>query len=537
VGMKSMYPVALVILDGFGYSTDKKHNAIAEAHMPNFNEWWQQYAHSIIQAAGTAVGLPDNVMGNSEVGHLTIGSGRIIKQTMTVWLESIEDGSFSCNRVLLEGFKQLQEIGGALHIMGLLSDAGVHSHEKTLYASIAAAVDAGIKKIIIHPFLDGRDVAPQSAYDYLERLAQFIKPYNDGNNNKCHVFIGSIHGRFYVMDRDNNWERIEKSYRVLTEKSSFAPSFAKSFGGHGKASEDRQSYETWERVLESNYAQNITDEFIVPTQLDPDGIVHNGDGILFCNVRPDRARELTRCFVQSDLTEQFTQFPLKPLSLTFFMTPVVYDVHLPTTVLFPRAPVLNTLKDVLSKHGKTIFAIAETEKYAHVTYFFRGENEEPVKTETRIMIPSIHTQNYINNPEMSAEKITDAVITSLHENPCDFYLINYANADMVGHSGDFDATVKAVECLDVQLKLLYDVIVQKMDGTLYITADHGKAEQMYDAITEQPQTAHTSNPVPFLMIKKGVGHAALPIAELANIAPFILQNMGIDVPHEMKKLL
>ena len=232
------------------------------------------------------------------------------------------------------------------------------------------------------------------------------------------------------------------------------------------------------------------------------------------------------------------------------MTPVVYDVHVPTTALFPRAPVLNTLKDVLSEHGKTIFAIAETEKYAHVTYFFRGENEEPVKTETRIMIPSIHVQNYINNPKMSAEKITDAVIASLHEKPCDFYLINYANADMVGHSGDFDATVKAVECLDVQLKLLYDVVVQKMDGTLYITADHGKAEQMHDAATGQPQTAHTSNPVPFLMINplshkaseglrkasKGMEQGnALPLKELSDIAPFILGNMNIPVPNEMKK--
>jgi 2,3-bisphosphoglycerate-independent phosphoglycerate mutase len=515
--MKSMYPVALVILDGFGYSTDKKHNAIAQAHMPNFNEWWQQYPHSIIQAAGTAVGLPDNVMGNSEVGHLTIGSGRIIKQPMMLWLESIEDGSFAHNKTLCTGFEELKQIGGALHIMGLLSDAGVHAHEKTLYASIAAAVDVGIKKIIIHPFLDGRDVAPQSAYEYLERLSQCIKPYNDGNNNKCHVFIGSIHGRFYAMDRDNNWERIEKSYRVVTEKQD-------------------EPYESWERVLESNYAQNITDEFIIPMQLDPDGIVHNGDGILFCNVRPDRARELTRCFMQPYLTEQFTQFPLKPLNLTFFMTPVVYDVHVPTTVLFPRAPVLNTLKDILSEHGKTIFTIAETEKYAHVTYFFRGENEELVKTETRIMIPSIHVQNYINNPKMSAEKITDAVIASLHEKPCDFYLINYANADMVGHSGDFDATVKAVECLDVQLQLLYDVIVQKMDGTLYITADHGKAEQMLDTATGQPQTAHTSNPVPFLMIKKGMETAnALPLKELSDIAPFILGNMNIPVPNEMKK--
>ncbi len=296
--MKSTHPVALVILDGFGYSVVKKHNAIACARMPHFNQWWQHYPHAVIQAAGKAVGLPDGWIGNSEVGHLTIGAGRIIKQPMTVWLESIKNNSFSCNRVLLEKFKQLQEVGGALHIMGLLSDAGVHAHEKAIHVSIAVAVDAGIKKIVIHPFLDGRDVGAQSAYDYLKRLADFIKPYNEGNNNKCHVFIGSIHGRFYAMDRDHNWDRIEKSYRVLTEKSSFAKasSYAKATED---TSEDRQSYEIWEKVLERNYAHNITDEFIPPTQLDPDGVIHNGDGIFFCNVRPDRARELTAAFLDS----------------------------------------------------------------------------------------------------------------------------------------------------------------------------------------------------------------------------------------------
>lgn len=514
--MKSTHPVALVILDGFGYSAVKKHNAIACARMPHFNQWWQHYPHAIIQAAGKAVGLPDNWIGNSEVGHLTIGAGRIIEQPMTVWLESISNNSFSCNRVLLEGFKQLQEAGGALHIMGLLSDAGVHAHEKEIHASIAVAVDAGIKKIVIHPFLDGRDVAAQSAYDYLKRLADFIKPYNEGNNNKCHVFIGSIHGRFYAMDRDHNWDRIEKSYRVLTEK----------WDG---------PYDTCEKVLERNYAHNITDEFILPTQLDPDGVIHNGDGIFFCNVRPDRARELTAVFLE----QKFSYFIVKPLNLVFFMTPVVYDVHFPTTALFPRAPVHNTLKDVLAHHGKTLFTIAETEKYAHVTYFFRGENELPVKAETRIMIPSIVAQNYINTPAMSAEKITNAVLTSLRTEPSDFYLINYANADMVGHSGDFDATVKAVECLDEQLKNLYDVIVQQMDGTLYITADHGKAEEMYDEVTGQPRTAHTNNPVPFIMINNRLQDSdnTLPVAELSQVATFILKNMGLDVPREMIKLL
>lgn len=506
--MKKIHPVALVILDGFGYSAEKKYNAIAQSNMVNFNEWWQRYPHGIIEAAGKAVGLPNNLSGNSEVGHLTIGAGRIIQQPMSVWLKVIEDGSFFHNQVMQESFKQLLNVGGTLHIMGLLSDAGVHAHEKQIYASIKAAIEAGIKKIIVHAFLDGRDVAPRSAYQYLEQLTDYIKQYNG------HVILGSIHGRFYAMDRDNHWDRIEKSYRVLTEKQD-------------------EPYESWEKALERNYAQSITDEFILPTQLNAQAEINNGDGIFFCNIRPDRARELTATFVQ----QSFSHFTIKPLNLTFFMTPVLYDVHVPTTVLFPRISLTHTLKDVLADHSKSIFTIAETEKYAHVTYFFRGENEEPVATEKRTMIPSIAAQNYMNNPCMSAEQITDTVITALHSNEYDFYLLNYANADMVGHSGDLPATVEAIECLDEQLKRLYDVVVQELDGTLYITADHGKAEQMYDEQTGQPRTGHTNNSVPFIMIKKGFEccNGGLAITELSDVAPFILRHMGIDVPSEMNK--
>ena len=511
--MKKVHPVALVVLDGFGYSSEKKYNAIADAHIPHFNQWWRQYPHAVIKAAGAAVGLPDNWIGNSEVGHLTLGAGRIIKQPMTVWMESIKDGSFAHNLVLREGFEMLQNSGGVLHIMGLLSDAGVHAHEKQIYASIAAAIETGIKKIVVHPILDGRDVAPRSAYTYLERLTEFIKCCNH-DSSKPRVIIGSMQGRFYVMDRDHNWDRVEKSYRMLTEKQ-------------------EESYSSWEKVLEHNYMQNITDEFIPPTQLNAAGEIQNGDAILFCNVRSDRAREITAAFIQ----EGFFAFVRKPLKLTFFMTPVLYDKDLSTMVFFPRKPVRNTLKDVLADNGKTIFSIAETEKYAHVTYFFRGENEEPVATEMRKMIPSVIARNYIEYPEMSADKITDAVIDSLHKDPADFYLINYANADMVGHSGNFDATVKAIECLDEQLGKLYDVIVQKMGGTLYITADHGKAEQMWDEKLQQPCTAHTSNPVPFLMINKDVEgrDKELSLKELSDVAPFILKNMNIEIPQEMKK--
>lgn len=506
--IKPVCPVALIILDGFGHREQKKDNAIAHAYMPYFNDWWDKYPRALLNASGAAVGLPDGMIGNSEVGHLVLGAGRVVEQAMSVWLNALTDGSFLNNSPMNDAFGDLLHAGGALHIMGLLSDAGVHAHDQQIHAVIDAAVKAGIKKIVVHAFLDGRDVAPQSARFYLQRLyTDCIHHYHSGQ-----VILGSIHGRFYAMDRDNNWDRIEKSYRVLTEKQE-----------HGDIS--------WEKVVEHNYAQGITDEFIMPVQLTAEGVVHNGDMIFFCNIRPDRARQLTACF----LTPCFIPFILKPLNLTCFITPVAYADNLPSTVLFPRGSVCNTLKDVLAAHKKIIFTIAETEKYAHVTYFFRGENEEFVPTETRIMVPSVGAKHYKDYPEMSAALITESVIASLENDPADFYLINYANADMVGHSGDFDATVAAVEFLDIQLKRLYDVIAEKMGGTIYITADHGKAELMYDEAAHSPRTAHTSNPVPFLMLRKDKKGAPeiLPLTELAHVAPFILKNMGLPVPDEM----
>lgn len=504
--MKNNHPTALVILDGFGYSAEKKYNAIAYAHMPNFNAWWKQYPHAILAAAGYAVGLPDGMVGNSEVGHFTIGAGRVIEQPMARWLRNIKDNTFIQNVVLQEQFAKLLSVGGALHVIGLLSDAGVHGHETCIKAVIDAAVKAGIKKIIVHAILDGRDVAPQSAHDYMQRLELLTKYYNHGT-----VIIGSIQGRFYAMDRDNNWDRIEKSYRIMTEVQ-------------------QDVFDPWEKVLERSYAHGVTDEFVVPAQLSSDAVVHNGDGIIFCNVRPDRARELTAAFTQNE----FHHFVTKPLNLIFFITPVDYGNNLNTIALFSRIAVHNTLKDILAEHGKTIFTVAETEKYAHVTYFFRGENEEPVTTENRCMIHSLSAKDYIEYPQMRAAKITQAVVESLHTGAVDFYLINYANADMVGHSGSFGATIQAVEFLDKQLGILYDEIVQKMNGTLYITADHGKAEDMFDEKTGQARTAHTNNPVPFIMVQKGLHGDELELKGLVDVAPFIFQNMGLQIPGEME---
>ena len=508
--MKAIKPTVLIVLDGFGYSIEKKYNAVAHAHMPYFNAWWKVYPHAVLAAAGNAVGLPDNMIGNSEVGHLTIGAGRIIEQPMKKWLQSIADNSFFNNTILNEQLAKLKSVGGALHVLGILSDAGVHGHEEEMFAVIKMAIKIGIKKIVVHAILDGRDASPQSAHDYLQRLAQLAKYYNHGQ-----IVIGSLHGRFYAMDRDGNWDRIEKSYRVLTEKY------------HGP-------YDSWEKVLQRSYAHAITDEFIPPTQLTEQAVIHNGDGIVFCNVRPDRARELTAVFLNTKNKD--LHFTVKPLNLTFFSTPVVYGKDLDTTVFLPREAIKNTLKDVLAEDNKTIFAVAETEKYAHVTYFFRGENEEAVAHETRQLIPSLIEQDYIVHYEMKAKEITQAVIESLQHNTADFYLINYANADMVGHSGNFGATINALEFIDKQLGVLYEEIVEKMDGTLYITADHGKAEDMFDEKIGQPHTAHTNNPVPFIMLKKGMENGQiLPLHELSDIAPFILKNMKIEVPREMRK--
>lgn len=500
--MKISKPSALIILDGFGYRQEQQYNAIAQAKIPNFSYLWNTYPHTLLDASGNAVGLPDYMNGNSEVGHLTIGAGCIIEQPMKWWLDSIADGSFQSHPLLLKYLEQLKSSGGSLHIMGLLSDAGVHAHEKQLYSLIEIATKLSIKKIIVHAILDGRDVVPRSAYQYLQKLTRVIHTYANQQ-----VVLGSIHGRFYAMDRDNNWDRIEKTYRVLTEKQDNC------FAG-------------WEKVLEHTYAQGNSDEFVEPTQINPEGIIKNGDGIIFYNIRSDRARQFTTSFIQPQYKE-FKPFSVKPLKLAFFITPVLYAEDLLTITLFPRPVIRNTLKDILSHRGKTIFAIAETEKYAHVTYFFRGENEEPVAGETRVMIPSIKTETYKNYPEMRANEITDAVIESLSKEPRDFYLINYSNADMVGHSGDLNATIQAIESLDKQLGILYTEFVGKRDGTLYITADHGKAEDMFDENMNQPRTGHTNNKVPFLYIHNRLKntHTSFYLTQLSDIASFIIEHM------------
>lgn len=503
--MKQEQPTLLVILDGFGYRKEKNYNAIYHANTPHLDRWFVEYPHAILTAAGEAVGLLKGYIGNSQVGHLTIGSGRIIPQPVRIIDEAIDSGALFAHKLLIASLQRLQKNKGAVHIIGLLSDAGVHAHEKHIQAFVQAAVQQHIKTIVLHTILDGRDTPPESAGYYLQRLTDFLQKSGQG-------VIGSLHGRFYAMDRDKHWKRIERSYRVLTELQPI-------------------QYNSWQQLLTESYAQNITDEFIVPAQLKPGHIIKKGDGIIFCNFRPDRARQLAASFIDPE----FDHFPTKQLDLAFFITPTMYNEKFNTTVLFPTKKVINTLKEVLTQEGKTVFSIAETEKYAHITYFFNGGKEERLSGETRVLIPSLSMKNYVDYPAMSAPEITTKVLESLRTDPKDFYLINYANADMVAHSGNFEATMQAVACLDKELALLYNQVVEKMNGTLYIMADHGNAENMYDEVAQQPRTAHTTNPVPFIMIQKNLANVKrlLPLNQLADVAPFILHNMKLPIPQEM----
>lgn len=487
--MKCDTPLTLIILDGFGFSSKKEFNAVYHAKKPHFDQWLKQYPHTLLDASGTAVGLLPEQIGNSEVGHLTIGAGKTIEQDGTQCMRMIADGSFYKDPTLLTLLNTAKKIG-RLHLLGLLSDAGVHSHITILAALIKAAQEHHIDSVFIHVFLDGRDVSPQSAAYYLEELDTLMQDYKIGT-------LADIQGRFYAMDRNRNWERIQKSYTCLTEQQQL-------------------SFNSWQTTLEYYYKEGITDEFIPPTQFSHQGIIQNHDVLLFFNFRPDRMRQLVSAFVQPN----FSFFTVKKLSVTVG-TLTAYNEYPDVSVILKPFKVKNTLKEQLQTMGLSMFTIAETEKYAHVTYFFGGGKEEPFANETRVLIPSLPLKNYVEHPRMSAEKITDAVLHSLKNDPKDFYLINYANADMVGHSGNFQATVKAVEWLDYELGKLYKAFIEQHHGTMIITADHGNAEEMIDEKTGRPKTSHTTNQVYFLVIKKGYTKK-LKLKTLADIAPCVI---------------
>lgn len=505
---QTMRPTLLIILDGFGYRANQEHNAIAAAYTPFLQKCIESYQYYVLAASGTAVGLPQGYIGNSYVGHTTLGAGRIIKQPITLLSESIANHTFFSNQILLQKLNQLSHTHNRLHIIGLLSDAGVHGHIDHLIAFIQAAHNANIKQIIVHPIVDGRDVPPASAAYFLQKLDACLKTIPGS-------ILGTLHGRFYALDRDKHWDRTQKSYTILTQPHA-------------------SSITTWHEALNNSYAHGLSDEFLVPIQLTPKGIIQDNDGIIFCTVRPDRARQLAEPFCNSP----FNAFPVTQIPLSFFITPFALGDHIQTTVLFPQRQVANTLKEMLHYGKKTIFTIAETEKYAHVTYFFDGNKETTWPEEKRIMIPSLSDNiTYADTPCMSAPAITKAVLHSLQTNPKDFYLINYANADMVGHSGNFHATTQAVECLDTQLAQIYEQAIQKMNGVIYIVGDHGKAEDMFDEHNHSVRTAHTTHPVPFFIIgrpKYQCNNQNKP-TQLADVAPLILCQMGLPIPYQMQR--
>jgi 2,3-bisphosphoglycerate-independent phosphoglycerate mutase len=494
-------PTALIILDGFGFSIAKKYNAIYQAHPVTLTSWYKNYPHTLLAASGEAVGLLPGMIGNSEVGHLTLGAGRVIKQPIAILMDMIRDGSFSHLPILQTLFHYLSVHPNArLHLIGLLSDAGVHSHATLLYALLKAAVDQKVHTIILHLFLDGRDVPPRSADHYLTELEECIKKLP----HSSHIIIGSLHGRFYAMDRDKNWERTQKSFFVIT----------------GKAPCQKISWQTW---LATAYHAHITDEFMPPACLDEQAPIKENDALIFFNVRPERMEQLVN-MINRDGPKT-----------SFCITATPYGEQV-STALYERKPVSPTLLDCITNAGLTLFTIAESEKYAHVTYYINGERTPSRPQEKRVSIPSLHLASYEEQPCMSARQITTAVINSLITDPRNFYLINYANADMVGHSGNLEATIRAIQCLDNELADLYQAFVVERNGTLFVTADHGNAEEKWDAVHQQPQTAHTTHPVPFFVINRSLKqhNIKLPLQSLADVAPYILTYLSLPVPIAMQ---
>lgn len=518
-------PTMLLIFDGFGYRKELAGNAIAQADMKTWRELLENYPSTFLSASGSAVGLPGNLMGNSEVGHLCIGAGRVLRTPLCKFHEIIDNKSFFSHEHVIKKFEKLKETSGALHLLGLASDAGVHSHEKHMYALIELAKQVGIEKVFLHVFLDGRDTLPKSAEKYLQKLESFCEKNKIGK-------IASIHGRFYAMDRDDNWDRIQKSYNIICGLSSPA--------GENRTPENS----SWRELLQKHYEQNQTEEFFEPKLLCGNGFVKQGDGMFFFNFRPDRAHLLASAFLDPEFQEFKTcDLSVQNKTLEFVFSTTRYRENFKkynNDVLFEDDDVCNTLLDVISEQTKNnkVFIIAETEKYAHVTYFFRGKRDVQLDNETRVLIPSKKVKSYVETPEMSAPEITQKIVNSLKNNPADFYLANYANCDMVGHSGDFQATVQAALCLDEQLKILIEEIVEKRGGTIFITSDHGNAEEMLDIKSGGVKTSHAINPVPFVIVNKKLKNKVDILSQekrgVACVAPTILRALGLKVPEEME---
>ena len=495
-------PVMLMILDGFGIAPKSDGNAVEAAQKPNYNRLMAKYPSTQLQASGLFVGLPDGQMGNSEVGHLNIGAGRIIYQELTRITKEIEEGGFFKNEALTLAVENAKKNNSALHLLGLLSDGGVHSHIDHVKGLLKLAKDAGLTKVYLHAFMDGRDVPPSSGKDFIVEIEKYMKEIGVGK-------IATVSGRYYAMDRDNRWERVELAYNAMVL-------------GKGEASASAVE------AIDKSYHDNKTDEFVLPSVVDSEGTIKNGDSVIFFNFRPDRAREITRAIND----KEFTGFNREALDLTF-VTLTQYDKTLEgVNVAYRPEGINNTLGEYVSNKGLNQLRIAETEKYAHVTFFFNGGVEKEYPGEDRALIASPKVATYDLKPEMSAHEVTDELLKRLDEDKYDMIILNFANPDMVGHTGVMEAAVKAIETVDGCLGKLADKILEK-DGTLFVTADHGNAEIMIDFSTGNPFTAHTTDPVPFIWVSNRTEGRSLKEGKLADIAPTMLNEMGLDKPAEM----
>lgn len=500
-------PTVLMILDGYGINEKKEHNAVAMAKTPVMDKLMSTYPYVKGLASGMAVGLPNGQMGNSEVGHLNMGAGRIVYQELTRITKEIEDGTFFTNKALLEAVNNCKTKGSSLHLFGLLSDGGVHSHITHLYGLLELAKREGLTNVYVHCFLDGRDTPPSSGADYIEQLESKMREIGVGQ-------IASIMGRYYAMDRDNNYDRVKLAYVAMTE---------------GEGLKAANAYD----AIHGSYDRDETDEFVKPTVIVnggvPVGTINDGDSVVFFNFRPDRAREITHAFCDDEFRSFKRDRKLDLVYVCFSDYDPLIDNKL---VAFEKIAVTNTFGEWLAANGMKQARIAETEKYAHVTFFFNGGVEEPNEGEDRILVKSPKVATYDLKPEMSAYEVCDNLVKAIKADKYDVIIVNFANPDMVGHTGVEEAAIKAVEAVDECVGKAYDAIME-VGGVMFICADHGNCEQTVDYDTNAPFTAHTTNPVPFILVNYKEGYGLREGGCLADIVPTLIECMGMEQPHEM----
>ena len=500
-------PVVLMILDGYGLNSSTKGNGVALAKTPVMDKLMAEYPYVKGYASGLAVGLPDGQMGNSEVGHLNMGAGRIVYQELTRITKSIEDGDFFENTELLGAIENCKKNNSDLHLYGLLSDGGVHSHITHVFALLELAKRNGIKNVYVHCFMDGRDTAPDSGKDFIAKLYDKMEELGVGE-------IASVTGRYYAMDGDNRWDRVEKAYRALTL-------------GEGNQAACGKC------AIKASYEAGKTDEFVEPTVITKDGkpvgVIKDKDSVICFNFRPDRAREITRCFCD----DEFTGFDRGSRKDVYYVCFTDYDVTIPNKyVAFKKEKITNTFGEFLAANNMTQARIAETEKYAHVTFFFNGGIEEPNKGEDRILVKSPKVATYDLQPEMSALEVCDKLCEAIRSDKYDVIIINFANPDMVGHTGVIDAVIKAIETVDACVGRAVEAVKEK-DGVMFICADHGNAEVLVDENTGEPYTAHTTNPVPFILVNYDNEYTLKENGKLCDIVPTLIDIMGMEKPAEM----